>query len=190
MSVSAVQMLRNYLSRSAVLKAASLGSYRVSKFHVTKYNENNLIFGGLAIAATSMGLSYALAAYRKLPKESTESKQPIIKKEGTSTKKEKSQSEQEAKMNAEEVPTSLSSLFSSFDFSTIFARTFYDGGFEEKMTRREAALILGVRESASIERVKDAHRRILLLNHPDRGGSAFLAAKINEAKDLLLKGRP
>ena len=57
------------------------------------------------------------------------------------------------------------------------------------MTKREAALILGVRESAATERVKDAHRKILLLNHPDRGGSAYVAAKVNEAKDLLLKGR-
>ena len=57
------------------------------------------------------------------------------------------------------------------------------------MTKREAALILGVRESAVTERVKNAHRKILLLNHPDRGGSAYVAAKVNEAKDLLLKGR-
>ena len=57
------------------------------------------------------------------------------------------------------------------------------------MSRREAALILGVRESSSAERIKEAHRRILLLNHPDRGGSAYMAAKINEAKDLLLKGK-
>lgn len=80
------------------------------------------------------------------------------------------------------------SAFSAF-FSSFFARNFYDGGFEEKMTKREAALILGVRESAAIERVKDAHRRVLIINHPDKGGSAFLAAKINEAKDLLLKGK-
>ena len=70
-----------------------------------------------------------------------------------------------------------------------FAKRFYDGGFEEKMTKREAALVLGVRESSAPSRVKKAHRRILLLNHPDMGGSPFIAAKVNEAKDLLLKGR-
>lgn len=68
-------------------------------------------------------------------------------------------------------------------------KRFYDGPFEETMTRREAALILGVRESASIQRIKDSHRRILMLNHPDKGGSTFLALKINAAKELLLKGR-
>jgi DnaJ family protein C protein 19 len=65
---------------------------------------------------------------------------------------------------------------------------YYEGGFEETMTRREAALILGVRESSSPLRVKDAHRRLLILNHPDTGGSTFLAGKLNEAKELLLKG--
>jgi len=96
------------------------------------------------------------------------------------------------------------------------------------MSRREASLILGLRESASEEKVKDAHRRIMIANHPDSGGwaglvggggwrgagtawwghvgarpthtralaprpppclaggSSFIAAKVNEAKDLLL----
>jgi DnaJ family protein C protein 19 len=68
-------------------------------------------------------------------------------------------------------------------------RSFYKGGFEPTMTRREAALILGLREAAGEERVKDAHRRIMVANHPDSGGSSFLAAKVNEAKDVLLGKR-
>ena len=57
------------------------------------------------------------------------------------------------------------------------------------MTRREAALILGVRESSPASRIKEAHRKLLVLNHPDTGGSTFVAGKINEAKELLLKGK-
>ena len=57
------------------------------------------------------------------------------------------------------------------------------------MTRREAALILGIRESSSTARIKDAHRKLLILNHPDTGGSTYMTHKINEAKELLLKGR-
>jgi len=64
-------------------------------------------------------------------------------------------------------------------------RRFYDGGFLAEMTRREASLILGVRESASADRIKAAHKRIMTANHPDAGGSSYLAAKINEAKDIL-----
>lgn len=46
------------------------------------------------------------------------------------------------------------------------------------MTKREAALILGLRESAAEEKVKDAHRRIMVANHPDAGGSSYIAAKV------------
>jgi DnaJ homolog subfamily C member 19 len=74
-------------------------------------------------------------------------------------------------------------------FSNPLGKRFYDGGFEQTMTRREAALVLGVRESASPQRIKDAHRRILMLNHPDKGGSTYMAGKINAAKELLLKGK-
>ena len=69
--------------------------------------------------------------------------------------------------------------------SNTWSKRFYDGGFEEEMTRREAALILGVRETSSRDRVREAHRGLMLLNHPDKGGSIFLTAKINEAKDKL-----
>lgn len=68
----------------------------------------------------------------------------------------------------------------------VFAN-YYKGGFENKMTRREAALILGISERSSLKEIKDAHRRNVLVNHPDRGGSPYLALKINEAKSVLEK---
>lgn len=63
------------------------------------------------------------------------------------------------------------------------------GGFEEEMTRREAFQILGLREGSSKEQIREAHRRLMRLNHPDNGGSTFVATKVNEAKDYLLSGR-
>ncbi|PAA67160.1 hypothetical protein BOX15_Mlig017835g2, partial [Macrostomum lignano] len=61
------------------------------------------------------------------------------------------------------------------------------GGFEVKMSKREAARILEVSQTASKNKIKEAHKKIMLLNHPDRGGSPYLASKINEAKDVLEK---
>lgn len=69
-----------------------------------------------------------------------------------------------------------------------FPRAFA-GGFEDEMTRKEAHLILGLREGASKESIREAHRKLMRLNHPDNGGSTFIATKVNEAKDYLLSGR-
>mmetsp|Transcript_29036 Transcript_29036/g.53367 ORF Transcript_29036/g.53367 Transcript_29036/m.53367 type:complete len:115 (+) Transcript_29036:3003-3347(+) len=82
-------------------------------------------------------------------------------------------------VSASKLKFSPGSLFSA-------SKSYYKGGFQPEMTRREAALILGIRESAAEEKVKDAHRRIMIANHPDSGGSSFIAAKVNEAKDILL----
>ena len=64
---------------------------------------------------------------------------------------------------------------------------YYKGGFQNPMSRREAALILGVREQVERQKITDAHRRLMLVNHPDNGGSTYIAAKINEAKEILIK---
>jgi len=64
---------------------------------------------------------------------------------------------------------------------------YYKGGFDPKMSKREAALILGVSPTAPVKKVRDAHKKIMIQNHPDRGGSPYIAAKINEAKDFLDK---
>ncbi|KAJ9298473.1 hypothetical protein DTO271G3_3440 [Paecilomyces variotii] len=67
-------------------------------------------------------------------------------------------------------------------------KAFYKGGFEPKMTRREASLILSLSErTLTKDKVRKNHRQLMLLNHPDRGGSPYLATKINEAKELLDK---
>ncbi|RWR81780.1 mitochondrial import inner membrane translocase subunit TIM14-1 [Cinnamomum micranthum f. kanehirae] len=41
-------------------------------------------------------------------------------------------------------------------------RKFYEGGFQPMMTRREAALILGIRENVAADKVKEAHRKVMV----------------------------
>lgn len=62
---------------------------------------------------------------------------------------------------------------------------FHKGGFEQKMSKREALLVLNLKNGASESEIKAAHRKIMLFNHPDRGGSPYIAYKVNEAKSVL-----
>ncbi len=62
------------------------------------------------------------------------------------------------------------------------------GGPRSDMTRGEALAVLGLAEGASADEIRAAHRRLIQRMHPDVGGSADLAARINRAKDVLLGG--
>ena len=57
------------------------------------------------------------------------------------------------------------------------------------MSYAEALTVLGLREGASQAEIRAAHRRLIQQMHPDKGGTDYLAAKINEAKDVLSRRR-
>jgi hypothetical protein len=56
-----------------------------------------------------------------------------------------------------------------------------------KISLDEAASVLGVSKSANADEIKSAHKRLIGQLHPDKGGSDYLAAKINDARELMLK---
>jgi hypothetical protein len=55
------------------------------------------------------------------------------------------------------------------------------------MNRQEAYQVLGLRPDASHEEIRAAYRRLIQRVHPDHGGSSYLAARINQARDVLLE---
>lgn len=65
-------------------------------------------------------------------------------------------------------------------------RTASFGSTNGKMSRDEAYRVLGLAPGATREKIIEAHRRLIQKVHPDRGGSDYLAAKLNQAKDILL----
>ena len=147
-------------------------------YSVSRKTDSALIIAGLGVVVCAATAQYVLEAVNKR-QEKKAAEQASTSTDASSD--DKAASKEAGSTTKEESPFSFTSTF--------FAKSFYDGGFEDKMTKREAALILGIRESASTDRIKEAYRKLLPLNHPDRGGSAYIATKINEAKDLLLKGK-
>jgi hypothetical protein len=170
-------------------------------YHISQRRENFLLYGGVAILGGAVLGQYSYDLYLKFknrpkPPEveagSESDSDAAADKANDSKAKMKAEGDAESKKRDDRKKEKADRAKTGAPPSWLdqwFAKRFYDGGFEDKMTKREAALILGVRESADLAKVKAAHRRILLLNHPDMGGSPFIASKVNEAKDLLLKGR-
>lgn len=151
-----------------------------------------IILGLGALSAASYGAATAVRTWNAYQEEKAKTPEPEQNDENNDTKKASKEEEKD------EPQPNTSNNNNDDDgpreniFTTWFGAgqsNYYEGGFEDTMTRREAALILGVRESSSVARVKDAHRKLLILNHPDTGGSTYMAGKINAAKELLLKGR-
>lgn len=62
-------------------------------------------------------------------------------------------------------------------------------GSDSKMTVIEAYAVLGLDNNATEEEIIAAHRKLMLKLHPDKGGNNYLAAKINQAKDLLVSSK-
>ena len=60
------------------------------------------------------------------------------------------------------------------------------GPFDEAVSVHEARLILGLEVGASKEEIKRTHRALIIRNHADKGGSPYIARKINESRDILL----
>ncbi|CCF56295.1 hypothetical protein KAFR_0A08610 [Kazachstania africana CBS 2517] len=82
-------------------------------------------------------------------------------------------------------------LSSRIDLKSKTALEQYEGGFHEKMNESEALLILNISpheiKMLNESLLKRKHRQALVNNHPDKGGSPYVAAKVNEARDLIRK---
>jgi hypothetical protein len=165
-------------------------------YHTTAPSERaaGLILGLASVSALAYAGSSAVTSYNEWKAD-----QPTPEEQETQRKEQEAQRTEdeaeyvktEAKQKEEEKKESgkpRENVFKQW-FGVGVGAKYYEGGFDETMTKREAALILGVRESSSGKRVKDAHRKLLILNHPDTGGSTYLSLKLNEAKELLLKGK-
>lgn len=198
-------MMKKLLSKNALMSYSRspmiLNQQRY--FHIQKYQqkqESTVIFGLMGIAIAAYGgavVAESIGNYiikrqqgQQQNQQQNQQNQQQQATDATSSNTDSSKSEEtknETKTNSQNQQKEAAS-FKGF-FASFFQTGYYEGGFEEVMTKREAALTLGIRESSPKEKVIQAHRKLSLINHPDKGGSPYIAQKINEAKEVLLGTR-
>lgn len=144
----------------------------VAQYHATPQSERAaaIALGFGALSALAYAGSSAAKAYKEykasLPTEEELEEERKQREKESAAQQEKRQQE-EAQASAKSAPKDgkRENIFAQW-FGVGVGAKYYEGGFEDEMTRREAALILGVRESSPASRIKEAHRKLLVLNHP------------------------
>ena len=61
--------------------------------------------------------------------------------------------------------------------------------YNQKMSLRESYELLGVDENAPLEVIIKSHKELIRKLHPDKGGTSYLSARVNEARDIILADR-
>lgn len=167
---------------SSAHSGASVGAVRA--LHASAPAQSTVLIAGLSVGAAALAARFALQAFGGSKAEGKAGEDGAAASSSDGAKGTTSSSAKEgggAAAGEDAAARSHKGYGAEF-----WAKQLYKGGFDDKMSRREAALILGVRESADPKRIQERHRKMLIANHPDVGGSTYIAGKINEAKDLLL----
>ena len=61
--------------------------------------------------------------------------------------------------------------------------------YKQKMSLKESYELLGIDENASLEDIIKSHKELIRKLHPDKGGSSYLSARVNEARDIILANK-